>query len=199
MKSLLSQREELILLLLKRFDFMSRDQLNKYFKLGTIRNTNRVMSELSGYVMTIREGYQTIYYLSRHGKEYVDCDKVRKKGGHVQHILMRNDLWLHYNCPADWKNEIKVSDGSATVVVDSMFTNSVQYHFLEVDHTQKMKENRNKIARYIELERNGLLKEKLGHFPTIVWFTTTELRRKQLIEACRELPITRVLTVADIQ
>lgn len=197
---MLSDREEKILLLLKRFDFLTRNQLNQYFKLGSIRNTNRILNGMSDYLMRVREGYQTIYYLSKHGKSYVDCEKIRKKGGHVQHTIMRNDMWLYYDCPRDWKNEIKVSDGYVKVIVDAMFTdNWERKHFLEIDHTQTMKENRNKINRYKELLDNGLLEQKLGHFPSIVWLTTTEYRRKQLKDECKGLPVVMVFTTDDIK
>lgn len=195
----LNQRQESILLLLKRFDFMTRDQLRRYFRIRTPRQTNRVLAALSDYTASIREGYQTIYYLNSLGRQYVDCDKIRKKGGHVMHTVMRNDLWLHYGCPGDWRSEIKVSDGKATVIVDAMFTQSLRYHFLEVDHTQTMAENRAKIKRYEALHDNGSLAKQLGHYPTVVWLTTTELRRQQLQDACKTLPVTKVFTIADIK
>ena len=198
-KRQLTKRDEAILLLLKRCDFMTRDQIRRYFRIGTIRHTNRILGELSEYLTRIRDGQQTIFYLNKNGRQYVDCNKIRKKGGHVQHTVMRNDLWLHYGCPSDWRSEIKVSDGKTNVIVDAMFTQSLRYHFLEVDRTQTMTENRAKIKRYKELATTGLLTEKLGHFPTVIWLTTTELRRKQLQEACSALPIAKVYTLDDIK
>lgn len=192
----LSQRDEQILLLLKKFDFLTRDQLNSYFKLGTARNTNYVLRNLSEYLKTIREGYQSIYYLSREGREYVDCEKIRKKGGHVQHVVMRNEIWLHLKCPKDWKNEVKISDEKTSVVADAVFTRNGFYHFLEVDNLQSMKENRAKINRYKEL-LDSLVKQ-FGYFPTLVWLTTTEHRRKQLENACNGLNF-KVFTIKDIQ
>ncbi|MEA0565691.1 hypothetical protein [Lysinibacillus irui] len=47
MKKQLSNRDEQILLLLKKFDFMTRDQLSRYFNLGKKRNKNRVLHNLS--------------------------------------------------------------------------------------------------------------------------------------------------------
>lgn len=192
----LSEREEKILLLLKKFDFMTRDQINQYFRLGSIRNTNRILYEMSNYLMKIREGYQTIYYLSKQGRAYADCEKIRKKGVHVRHTIMRNDMWLFYDSPYDWKNEIRVSDGATSVIADAMFSDGWdRRHLIEVDHTQTMKENRNKIKRYKELFQNGLIEE----FPTVVWLTTTEHRRKQLKETCGGLPVVMVFTVEDIK
>lgn len=192
----LSQRNEQILLLLKKFDFLTRDQLNSYFKLGTVRNANYVLRNLSEYLKTIRDGYQTIYYLSREGREYVDCEKVRKKGGHVQHVVMRNEIWLHFKCPKDWRNEVKISDENTSVVADAVFTRNGFYHFLEVDNLQSMKENRAKVNRYKEL-LDSLVKQ-FGYFPTLVWLTTTEHRRKQLESACNGLNF-KVFTINDIQ
>lgn len=197
MKNSLSNREEQILLLLKRFDFMTRDQLQRYFRLGGVRNTNRVLGRLEGYLQSVREGYESIYYLSREGREYVSCDKVRRKGSQVRHIVMRNEFWLFSGCPSEWRNEVKVSDGKVSLVCDSMFKKSLQYHFLEVDNIQKMNANKVKIQKYLQLKENKSVIQQLGHFPTIVWLTTTELRRKKLQSLCKELPCI-VYTITDI-
>lgn len=192
----LSQRNEQILLLLKKFDFLTRDQICSYFKLGTNRNANKVLYRLSDYLTSIRIGYQSIYYLNKNGREYVDCEKVRKKGGHVQHVVMRNEIWLHFKCPKDWRNEVKISDEKTSVVADAVFTRNGFYHFLEVDNLQSMKENRAKINRYKQL-LDSLVKQ-FGYFPTLVWLTTTEHRRKQLESACNCLNF-KVFTISDIQ
>lgn len=194
-KKQLSDRDEQILLALKKFDFMTRDQINKYFKLGKVRNTNRVLKNLSSYLVSYREGNQSVYYLSKIGREYVECTKVRKKGNHVQHTIMRNEFWLFFKCPKDWKNEIRISNGTNTVVTDSMFTRNGFQYFLEVDNIQKMKVNRDKINRYKNLMPS--LIQQFGYIPTLVWLTTTELRRKQLVEACEGLKC-QVYTMDDI-
>ncbi|ALC88133.1 hypothetical protein AM499_07740 [Bacillus sp. FJAT-22090] len=175
---------------------MTRDQLNQYFKLGTVRNTNYVLRNLSEHLMSIREGYQTIYYLSKIGRDYVDCDKIRKKGNHVQHFVMRNQFWLFYKCPRDWKNEVKISNGKASVVADAVFTRNGFYHFLEVDNLQAMKENRAKIIRYKNLLESLIM--QYGYHPTLVWVTTTEYRRKQLEQVCGGLKV-KVYTIHDIK
>ena len=196
-KKPLSNREESILLLLQKFDFLTRDQLNKYLRLGTIRNTNRVLNNLSNYLQCVRNGYQSIYYLNREGRIYVGCDKVRKKGGHIEHTVMRNDMWLYQGCPSDWKNEMKIDNKKTSVIADAMFNKNGCSHFLEVDHLQTMKENRTKVDRYKELMPNIAL--QLGHYPVLVWMTTTELRRKQLLEACCGLPNVKIYTLDDIK
>ncbi|MEK5528532.1 replication-relaxation family protein [Viridibacillus sp. FSL R5-0468] len=195
----LSERQEQILLLLKKFDYLTRDQLRFYFGLKSVRNTNRVLNDLTHFISSIRDGYQSIYYLNKNGREYVCSEKIRKKGGHVQHSVMRNEFYQFYDCPQDWKNEVKVSDRKTTVIVDAMFTKLHTTHFLEVDNLQSMQENKLKINRYKDLFNDGALEQQLGHFPTLVWITTTELRRMQLKALCEELPVTKVFTYKEIK
>ncbi|MFS0819694.1 replication-relaxation family protein [Lysinibacillus sp. 1P01SD] len=175
---------------------MTRDQLSRYFNLGKKRNTNRVLHNLSSYLSSIRNGYETIYYLNNLGRIYVDCDKVRKKGGHVQHTIMRNEFWLFYKSPRDWKNEVKISDGTTSIIVDGMFSRNGFQHFLEVDNLQTMKENREKIKCY-KLLMDSLVKQ-MGYYPTLVWLTTTELRRQQLEASCGGLKV-KVYTFEEIR
>lgn len=196
MRKQLSARNEQILLLLKRFDFMTRDQINRYFNLGTIRNTNRVLSGLSDYLSVVRDGFMSIYYLNSVGREYVDCDKIRKKGGHIRHIIMRNESWLFFRCPQDWKNEVKISNGTISVISDAVFTQNGFHHFLEVDHTQTMKENRQKIERYKNLLESLVM--QFGYYPTLIWLTTTKHRREQIERFSSGLKV-KVYTIDDIQ
>lgn len=192
----LTQRQERILQLLQRFDFLTRDQLNKYFNLGSIRNTNYVLNSLSEYLHCVRNGYQSIYYLSLEGRLYVDCDKVRKKGGHIEHTVMRNELWMYFKCPTDWKNEIKIWNSKTNVIADAAFILDGFKCFVEVDNLQSMKENREKIKKYKELMQSIVM--NLGYYPTVIWLTTTELRRKQLEQACEGLKV-KIYTLTDIK
>lgn len=175
---------------------MTRDQLSRYFNLGKKRNTNRILHNLSSYLSSIRYGYETIYYLNNLGRLYVDCDKIRKKGSHVHHTIMRNEFWLFYKCPRDWKNEVKINDGTTSIIVDGMFSRNGFQHFLEVDNLQTMKENREKIERYKVLMPSVV--KQLGYYPTLVWLTTTELRRQQL-EASRGGLKVKVYTFDEIR
>lgn len=198
MKSKLSQRDEQILLLLKKFDYLTRDQLNQYFQLGTINNTNRVLRNLSDYLTSIRDGYQSIYYLNATGRDYVDCNKIRKKTNQIQHIIMRNQFWLHCKCPKDWQNEVKIlgADKQVILVCDAKYTRNGFLNFLEVDNTQTMKENRAKIERYKSLMES--FAKQFGYYPTLIWVTTTEYRREQLQKACDGIK-SKVYTVDDIK
>ncbi|MER2006277.1 MAG: replication-relaxation family protein [Psychrobacillus sp.] len=186
MLRMLTERDERILLHLEKFKFMSRDQIRRVFELGTVRNANRVLRELGEYLYRVQDGHQSIYYLNKEGRQYVGSDEIVKKSGQVQHCLMRNDFWLFVNRPKDWLNEVEVSNkkGTVRVVSDAKYSIGGIVHLVEIDHLQHMRENREKIKKYAELLPAYAL--QMGHFPVLDWVTTTELRKQQLQEACKE-------------
>lgn len=165
---------------------MTREQLQKAVDLGQVRNANRVLSRLCHYLHSYRDGYQTIYYLNAEGRDYVGCDKVRTRSAHVPHILLRNDVWLHFKMPKIWKNEVRVksNNGGTLIIPDSMFQVNGLWNFLEVDRKQTMKENLNKIKRYANVWEQ--LYQQFLYYPTVVWVTESKLRREKLDELCRE-------------
>lgn len=173
---------------------MTRDQLRRLHRLGTVRNANYILSDLQKYLHSFREGDWTVYYLSKAGKAYVDCQKVRKKGNKARHTVYRNELWFHFQCPSSWKGESKIIDPNTKktlLISDASFQNNGKHYLVEVDLTQTMKENREKCQRYKELF-------EMGFQGVVVWITTTELRRKQLKEACKSFP-SIIYTLSDIQ
>lgn len=111
---------------------------------------------------------------------------------------MRNDFYIFTGFPHDWKNEIKFTDNEYTIICDAFYKSKDKYHFLEVDSLQKMKANREKIENYKGLFENRTLHEHFGYFPKLVWITTSELRKRQLIELCKGLPYA-VYTTKDIK
>lgn len=127
----------------------------------------------------------------------MDSKKRRSRGKYVNHTLMRNDMYIFFDQPEDWKNEIKIKDGVGEVICDAMFSSNNYKHFLEVDLLQKMAANRNKIERYKEIHSRGSMQKKFGYFPTLVLLTTTEHRRKQLQALCKDIPSV-VYTTEDI-
>jgi len=184
----LSSRQEAILLSLKKLDFLNRDQLQIIHNLGKVRNTNRILKKLSPYLESFREEYSTIYYLNSEGRAYVNSNKVRRKNPFVNHTILRNYFYIFAKKPTEWTNEVKISDGITTLITDTWFKAGGKYHFLEVDSLQKMKENRVKVNNYKALYTAGHLAKHFGYFPPLIWLTTTQLRKKQLKELCKELP-----------
>lgn len=172
---------------LKKLDYLNRDQLQILHNLGQVRNANRVLKGLEPYLSHFREEYSTVYYLNAEGREYVNSEKIRRKTPYVNHVIMRNDFYIYIK-PQEWKNEVKIGDGKYSVVCDAWYKKNGFNHFLEVDVTQKMKENKAKVKQYLGLFQNGLLANHLGYFPKLIWLTTTDLRKKQLLEVCKGIP-----------
>jgi hypothetical protein len=166
--------------------------------LGKVRNANRVLSDLSPWLSNFREGYESIYFLNKAGREYVGSEKVLRKTQFVNHVIMRNEFYLFAGRPTDWKVEIKVKDGVNSVICDALFKANQRFHFLEVDSTQKMSENKVKAESYLAMKKAGTLENHFRYFPPLIWLTTTELRRKQLEKLCQELPC-KVYTLGDIK
>jgi hypothetical protein len=176
------QRQENILLSLKKLDYLSRSQLQKLHRLGSDRNATRVLKDMSEYISSFRH-VENVYYLNKAGRERVRSSKIcRGKTPQITHYLMRNSLYISLGCPVNWRNEIKVKVGEISNVADAHFEDSKgTIHIIEVDHTQKMIENRNKIGKYREIVK---LTGRKFHFH---WITTTHFRQKQLIELCQGL------------
>ena len=183
---------------LKKLDYLNRDQLQRIHKLGKIRNANRVLNGLSDYLSSYRDEFSTVYYLNALGREYVNSDKILKKSQFVNHVIMRNYYYIFAGMPSDWKNEVKISDGQATVISDAFFKSKGMSYFLEVDSSQKMKANKSKIEVYKALKKNQALAKHIGHFPMLIWVTTTDLRVKQLTKLCEGL-LVRVYKIDDIR
>lgn len=183
---------------LKKLTFLTRNQLQVIHQLGKKRNTNRVLGELSPWLSSFREGYDTVYYLNALGREYVGSKKVLKKNQFVKHILMRNDFYIYSGFPSYWKNEMKIGDRVDSRVCDSFFKANEYYYILEVDSKQMMNENKKKIESYKGILERGALTDHFGYFPPLIWLTTTEHRRSQLKELCKDIP-SEVYTLEDIK
>ncbi|MDT3762948.1 replication-relaxation family protein [Priestia filamentosa] len=186
------QRTENILLSLKKFDYLSRSQLQILHALGSDRNASRVMKDLEEYVHSFRDG-ENIYYLSKQGRELTGSKKVCKKTTQALHYIMRNDLYIAYECPSSWKNEMKLEvPGQVKIIADAIFQKDGRYHLVEVDNTQKMNKNRAKVDKYKALISLGVFKTP----PKLIWVTTTEYRRRQLTELLEGLDF-QIFTISD--
>ena len=182
------QRQEEILLSLEIMRFATRDQIQRKHQLGTDRNALKILNEMKEYLQIRNHEGRNVYYLSARGRELVGLEEEIKWTQQTDHHLMRNDIWLHYFCPKDWRVEesIKFVDGlqQLWLVPDAIFTAKGKHHFVEIDNTQKMQENKKKIELYAKL--NPLIKQQFGHEPVLVFYTITDLRRTKLKEYCKE-------------
>lgn len=140
---------------------------------------------MSQYLSSFKDG-EYVYYLNKEGRERVNATKVFKKTTQARHYLMRNSLYIAFGSPSTWKNEMKLEvPKKVKVIADALFIKDKQYHIVEVDHTQKMTKNKGKVERYRKLMELGVFDKE----PKFIWITTTELRRKQLLELCEGLDV----------
>jgi hypothetical protein len=107
---------------------------------------------------------------------------------------MRNEVYIHFNCPQDWKieypiemkmntiDDFKIFSSGITpttkkVIADAAFRKNGWLYLIEVDNERKMIDNHKKIETYKELF--PALKEKN---PVLYFFTKTESRKQKLKE-----------------
>lgn len=132
-----------------------------------------------------------VYYLNKTGRDRIGSETELKWTLQAEHHLMRNDIYIYFNQPEDWVIEagliIRYKEGQEQkqmrVVPDARFTKNDIHHFLEVDRTQNMIENKKKIENYGKL--SPIMLKQYGHQPVIIFYTLTELRRNKLKEICQ--------------
>jgi hypothetical protein len=129
---------------------------------------------------------ENVYYLNSEGRERVGAQKALKKTHQITHHLLRNSLYIAYGCPSTWQSEVQIKiDGKVFLVADAMFDMAGTKNIIEVDHTQKMNENRNKIKKYKHLLELGVFQKE----PKFIWVTATEYRKKQILKACEGMKV----------
>ncbi|WP_158555942.1 replication-relaxation family protein [Peribacillus glennii] len=183
---------------MKRLDFLTRNQIQAIQNLKSDRNAQRVLKQMEEYLSVIRDG-EFVYYLNAAGRALVNCDKVRKSTGNIQHNIMRNHIYIAFGCPESWRNEMRIrSEGATkkenvTCVADALFKQGDVYVIVEVDNTQTMKKNQAKIERYRILRQRG----SFGMMaPKFVWITNSEHRREELRKLSGGMN-TQVFTTSD--
>src|SRR5699024_1070805 len=162
--------------------YATSEQLRVINNLGGDRNARRILLDMErmGYIKSIRHD-RKIYYVNT---------RLRKK--EIQHILMRNELYVKYGLPKDWKKEVPIRKNEEILVIpDAMFSIGGNYYFVEVDHMQQMKINYEKIEKYKEVGR--MIFNKFKHHPTLVWYTISDNRKRKLEEKCREFGVKYVI------
>lgn len=135
----------------------------------------------------------------------INSNKVMSRNMQVHHILMRNEAYIHFGCPKKWGVEEPLKDAKGNVLIrpDVIFALPEEgrdvFYFLEIDYMQKMVNNKKKVERYGELKRSNLLQNTLGYFPQLIFVTTSEHRKKKLIQFCREQQLRHIVyTIEEI-
>lgn len=115
------------------------------------------------------------------------CEKVIKKTLDYQHTLMRNDIYIYYECPKLWHSEYVIPTPDFKIVTDAIFSVKGVQYCLEIDRTQKMKRNIEKINQYARFKEMGIWqKQNMGRFPVLVFYTTKDSRQHNLMEYCKQ-------------
>ncbi|MED4299729.1 replication-relaxation family protein [Geobacillus stearothermophilus] len=183
----LTERQMRILYALNSLQALSRSQIQHMFELGTKRNANRILQGLREYTHTKRIG-EDVYYLNKAGAEMVGGEVTVRRNSPLEHIVMRNDIYIFYHYPRDWKPEAKTrwKEGGKeySIVSDARFTYHNQMYFLEVDITQKMVENKRKIERYAYLFR-FIQRQQLGE-PVLLFYTVSAVKKRQIEAITKE-------------
>lgn len=174
--------------------YLSRSQIQRLHRLGSVRNANRVLSDLEPYLNVVKRR-EYIYTLNAEGRRRIGVSKAQMRVSQVDHHLMRNQLYIALGCPSTWRAEVrlKVAD-KVSVIADALYTKDGRYVIVEIDNTQKMAANREKIAKYRKLVEMGVFPKP----PRFIWLTTTEYRRKELARLCEELGEVSALLISDI-
>ncbi|WP_438770084.1 replication-relaxation family protein [Brevibacillus sp. JB24b] len=167
-----------ILLSLDDLGFLTTSQIQRLHGLGSRRNTHRILTDMDGMLNSFRLD-ESVYYLSASGRKAIGSKKVRRKTLTATHTLLRNEVYI-WARPGFWKHEQAIKWQGKTLVPDALYQEREQYFFLEIDLTQSMAVNRQKITLYQELRESGGFQKQFGQFPIIQFVTTTEYRQKQL-------------------
>lgn len=150
------------------------------------------MKELEEYVSSFREG-ENVYYLNKQGRNLTNSKKVSSKSNQAKHYIMRNDIYIAFSSPKDWRTEMKLGvKGEVSIICDALFTKDGKYHIVEVDHMQKMSVNKAKILKYKRMIELGVFENS----PVFVWMTTSNFRREELAKLCEGLEVV-IFTVGD--
>ncbi|MGA4464146.1 replication-relaxation family protein [Bacillus bombysepticus] len=176
-------RQMAILATIRKLQFATRRHLMSVHEMGGIRNANRIMKDLSSYTSKITHNKEYVYYLNQSGHKLFGEGKVVHHS-RVAHAILRNEAWLHLFCPDDWQIETEIryikDDKKKKIIPDVKFRDDDKIlHAVEIDRTQKMGVNEDKLKCYEEFTK--IYKQKYnGKVPVIHFFTITKYREKRL-------------------
>jgi hypothetical protein len=187
-------RQEQILLSLDKLGMATRSQLQRIHHLGKERNTLYVLNEMKEYLNIKRHparNGENVYYLNQAGRDLIGSEKEVKYNQTAEHSLLRNDMYIHFGNPADFEaeKEIVFTSGLKQKIIrpDALFTLNGIYHLLEIDNTQSMIKNKQKIQLYSEL--SPLIKTQFNHDPVLIFFVVTASRKRSISDLCKEKKI----------
>ncbi len=174
--------------------FLSRSQIQRLHRLGSVRNANRILSDLRPYLNVIKRA-EYVYSLNAEGRRRIGANKAQIRTSQLDHHLMRNQLYIALGCPSSWRAEVRLKVGDEiNVIADAIYTEGGRYIIIEIDNKQDMAENRRKIDKYRRMFGLGVFRKA----PRFIWLTTTEYRRRELSKMSEGLGEVRALTISEV-
>lgn len=203
------ERAEMVLSTIDRLGAVSVKQLHEILRLGSYRTTCRVVNQLEEFLHVDRTK-QKVVYLNKEGRRFIGSNKEVKKSPIFEHMLLLNEVYIHYDCPATWKREHVISihqepayafqiqvkglsiKSEIKLIVDAIFERNGYTYLIEVDNKSPMTENRKKIKKYIE---NWSTIRKQYQNPRLCIFTKSQKRKRIFLELTKN--ITREIYTFD--
>jgi hypothetical protein len=196
MLSSTQNRVENLLTTIDRLGIVKIKHLQEIHQLS-YRNACRIIStQLRPYIHETYFNKEKVIYLNKKGREMIASEKEEiKVSDKTIHSLLRNEVYIHFQCPYDWEIEHTLSaaveapssfgisfqglslSNKKTVICDAVFKRNGYFYLIEVDNTQDMKVNKKKIEKYREV-----LPTYKAETPFLYFFTQTEARKKKLEE-----------------
>lgn len=171
--------------------------LQKIHELKSYRNACYAVKSLKPYIHETFIGKEKIIYLNKAGRDLIGSSKEIKKTPLLEHSLLRNEVYLYFNCPLDWKTECTFEIETAApntlemkikglkpvakkkIVSDAAYVRNGYLHLIEIDNTRNMKDNKKKIELYAEI-----MPSIRKYVPVLLFFTLSNLRKKKLENWC---------------
>lgn len=166
------EREQQILLSLKKLSYLSRSQLQYIHRLGKERNASRIMAnmEREGLIKSFRLG-ENIYCLSAAGKKRVGATRQYRKNGEVVNYILRNYVYIKHGFPKSWESDVIFTEH---LTADAVFYSDGIQYLVEVDRLQH--NNEKKIQKYKEAIENNVIKPPFR----FIWVANTEYNKDRI-------------------
>lgn len=187
----------MILQTIDRLGIVKINHLLEIHDLKSYRNACRIITtQLRPFITETFYQKEKVMYLNKKGREFIASEKGDIQiNQHTLHSLLRNEVYIHFKCPLDWKNEHPLEanvkgqmnggilfqgltlSNKKKVIADAVFSRNGYLYLIEVDNERKMIDNHKKIETYREI-----LPAYKDQTPFLYFVTKTESRKRKLEE-----------------
>lgn len=165
MLSSTQSRIESLLTTIDHLGIVKIKHLQVIHDLKSYRNACRVVKQLSPYINESFHNKEKIIHLNKAGRELIGSINEENKRSLLDHTFLRNEVYIYFKCPHDWKNEYSIEFEEKTInsfgisfgnmpvvskrkiIADAVFNRNGYMHLIEVDNQRKMIDNKKKIQQ----------------------------------------------------